>query len=378
MLREKSVLFSPLRLGGVVVSNRFIRSATYEGLCDSSGFALDGLHSLIADLASGGCGIIITGFGYASKRGQCFQRQLGLHTYDHCSSWRPLLSYVHSTTPSKVVFQVCHAGPKGPERLSPSSFDNETREMSVGEIESTIASFVDCAANLKKAGADGIQLHCAHGFLLSCFLSPTKNRRRDEFGGSPENRIRIVKEIAQQIRKVTGPDFIISAKLNGDDYDDAGGVTPTLCGWYISQLPMIDLFEISAGAVNKAYASRLRFDRELFLKYITPQKEALRAVTAAQAASQDVPFFEAYNLDKTEAIRRIVPNAKLAIVGGLRKFDTMDQIVSQGTADMVSLSRPFIRQPHLVNELKNGNEDSKCISCGLCLYGNKGYRCYFP
>ncbi|OHT11955.1 oxidoreductase, FAD/FMN-binding family protein [Tritrichomonas foetus] len=384
MLREKSVLFTPIQIGNALLSNRFMRSATWEGKSDENGFPKESLLKMMKNLALGDCGLIVPGFAYPMKKCQVASNQTGMFTPGHAKAWKSTIDEIHNETTSKIIFQICHGGSKSSPELSgsvpeaPTAMSSDVHEMTNSDIEATIQSFIDAAVNLKANGADGIQIHCAHGYLLSAFLSPALNRRHDGWGGSPENRVKIVKEIASEIRKSCGQEFLISAKINGDDYDDSIGVTPVLCGWYISQLNDIDMFEISAGVGSRMYGTRINFDTNLYMRMIKPKSDAIEAVKVAEEASKDVPYFEGYNIDATNTIRRIAPNAKLAIVGGLRNFDTMDHVVAGGTADMISMARPFIRQPSLVKDLKKGTDDSKCISCALCSYGNKGVTCYYP
>lgn len=386
MLRQKSILFTPIKIGNTLIPNRFMRSATYEGRADEKGYPKQSLLKMMKDLAIGEVGLIVPGFVYPTKKGQVVSDQTGMYTQSHAEAWKTTIKEIHDKTYSKIIFQICHGGAESPPELigtipeAPSLIKPNTHKLTIPEIQQVIQSFIDAAVNLKKVGADGVQLHCAHGFLLSSFLSPALNRRHDEYGGSLENRVRIVKEIATEIRKATGPDFLISAKINGDDFDEDsdGGINPSICGWYISQLPMIDLFEISCGVGQKAYGSRIKFDRKLYQRMITPPDDALQSIKTAKIESSGVPYFEGYNVESTKMIRKLVPEAKLAVVGGLRRFDILEKIVKTGICDIVSLSRPFLREPDLVKKFKNSAKESKCISCGLCIYGNKGVRCYYP
>lgn len=388
MLREKSILFSPLRIGNTVLPNRFMRSATFEGRSDEKGYPKASLLKMIKELALGEVGLIVPGFVYPMKKCQVVAGQTGMYTPSHAEAWRSTIEAIHQETKSKIIFQLCHGGSKSSPKITgvaaeaPTAMNSNTRQMTISDIEQTIQSFIEASINLKKCGADGVQLHCAHGFLLSAFLSPYLNHRHDDYGGSPENRIRIVKEIAEGIRKANGPDFFISAKINAEDYDDddyEGGITPCICSWYISQLPMINLFEISAGIGKKTYAARIRYDRKLFNKMIKPPEAAIEAIKKAKAASSGVPYHEGYNIESVKKIRKLVPNAKLAVVGGLRKYDTMNKVVKAGIADIVSMSRPFLRQPNLVKKFKTTLKESKCISCGLCSFApSDETKCFYP
>jgi 2,4-dienoyl-CoA reductase-like NADH-dependent reductase (Old Yellow Enzyme family) len=296
------------------------------------------------------------------------------------------LRSIHSSTKSKVVFQICHAGPKAlaspPPHFGPSQQAN-VEPLTIPQIDEIIQSFIKSSLWLKKAGADGVQLHAAHGFLLSAFLSPAYNRRTDSYGGSAANRVRLLSEIAAQIRIATGPDFLLSVKLNGNDHLP-NGVTPELAAEYVRAVaPVVDLFEISAGAVpDRPFASRVNVNPRVVREVVRPAKEAERVIETIASWIEEVPFTEGYNLESARRVRKVVgENVKLAVCGGLRRFGQMEGIVKDGTVDVVSLSRPFLRQPDLVKVLKGEGRDADCIHCGLCQHaprGTSGVNCLYP
>ena len=200
------------------------------------------------------------------------------------------------------------------------------------------------------------------------------NRRTDKWGGSLDNRLRIVKEIATSIREVVSPDFAISIKMNGDDNYE-GGVTPDLAAQYVSKLPMIDHFEISCG-IGLGYPTTIRFNpnKDEFLRNIEDKDEANKLYRAARAAADHMPSTFGYNVYAARRIHELVPEANLAVVGGNRRPADMEEIVNSGTAAMVSISRPFLRQPTLVRDLRTGKIDHmSCKDCGLCIL-NMGKR----
>jgi 2,4-dienoyl-CoA reductase-like NADH-dependent reductase (Old Yellow Enzyme family) len=384
MSRRTSLLFTPIQVGPTRLPNRFMRSATYEGRADANGLPSAELLAMITSLAKGGVGLIVPGGVYTQPTSRFRLDQTGIPTERHATSWRSTLSDIHSQTKSRVIFQLCHAGSKAfaspPPHLGPSE-QHGVKEITVAEIEDVIQSFIRSSLWLKSAGADGVQLHGAHGFLLSAFLSPALNRRTDRYGGSVENRVRIVKEMASQIRTAAGPDFLLSVKLNGNDYL-ANGVTPELCGSYIEQLrPTIDLFEISAGAVsNRPFGSRVDFNPAVVRAGVKRATDAQQVIADISEWIKEVPFTEGYNIASAKMIRKVVGNANLAVCGGLRRFAQMEGIVNDGTVQLVSLSRPFLRQPDLVNALMMEGRDADCIFCGLCQHAPRvgGATCRHP
>jgi 2,4-dienoyl-CoA reductase-like NADH-dependent reductase (Old Yellow Enzyme family) len=184
------------------------------------------------------------------------------------------------------------------------------------------------------------------------------------------------------VRIATGKDFLLSIKLNGNDYVE-GGVSPELCGKYIAALrSTIDLFEISAGAVaDRPFPSRVNVNPRLVREVVKPAEEAERVIGVISPWIKEVPFTEGYNLESARVIRRGVPGVKLAVCGGIRRFAQMEGIVKDGTVDLVSLSRPFLRQPDLVEILKREGKDADCIHCGLCQHSPRtafGVNCRYP
>jgi 2,4-dienoyl-CoA reductase-like NADH-dependent reductase (Old Yellow Enzyme family) len=249
--------------------------------------------------------------------------------------------------------------------------------MSNSDIEETIESHIRAGRYAFNAGADGVQLHCSHGFLLCDFLSPASNMRTDKWGNSPDNRTRIVREIAGGIRKATSESFSVSVKLNSDDHV-THGVTPKLAVEYIHLLKdMIDFFEISNG-MNRGRFWSIRFNVQK--EWIDSLPVEIRAEALKKGADFGIPYHNQYNFPDTEFIRAAHPTVKLATVGGHRILSEMENIVNKGTADLISLSRPLIRDPHFIRKLREGAVTrSSCRNCGGCLilYGKDGVRCHW-
>ena len=233
-------MFTAKRFGPVVVPNRFMRSATWEALADAVGNPTQKLIDLTEDLAKGGVGLIVPGAMYVTPKSSAVPRQSGMCLGEHSRAWRGVVDKVHSHG-SKIMFQVVATcrfrNPKwngGFEPLPVTSLEKGEKEMTNADIEEMIQQFIDSAYLVARSGADGIQLHGAHVSSLAEFLSPRYNQRTDKWGGSPEKRVRVVKEIAEGIRK-RHPGLMLSIKLNGDDYID-GGVTPAIASKHVNLL----------------------------------------------------------------------------------------------------------------------------------------------
>ena len=221
-------LFDPIRIGGLQLAGRFAKSATIEALCDADGFVTDELIAFYERVAEAGTPLIVTGSAHYSFDGKAMPRQMGLDHDDKITGLRRLTDAVHRHG-AKIFAQPYHCGrqaiprPVGrTEALSASAVFEpllmvKPRPMTVAEIRTTIRQHADAAARCREAGFDGIQMHGAHGYLINQFLTPHTNRRRDEYGGSFENRLRFLMEKYRATRERVGSDYPIILKLNGSD-----------------------------------------------------------------------------------------------------------------------------------------------------------------
>jgi 2,4-dienoyl-CoA reductase-like NADH-dependent reductase (Old Yellow Enzyme family) len=193
------------------------------------------------------------------------------------------------------------------------------------------------------------------------------NRRKDKWGGSIENRVRIVSEIVDGIKRAVPERFSISIKLNSDDHVP-GGVTVLDASCHIRILKSkLDFFEISNGVNRgKFWSIRYNLDRR-WLKELFPDPEQREAMFK-KGKELEAPFTNQYNIPDIIELRRAHPDVKLAAVGGLRNFEEMEKLVKGGIADLVSMSRPFIRNPNIVKHFRTRRlSESDCGSCGACL-----------
>jgi 2,4-dienoyl-CoA reductase-like NADH-dependent reductase (Old Yellow Enzyme family) len=212
----------------------------------------------------------------------------------------------------------------------------------VSDIRNIVTSFADAARRAKASGFDGVQLHAAHGYLLNQFLSPAFNRRRDEYGGSLENRVRIVLEALRAIQETVGDDFPILVKMNSRDFVENGlTLEDSLQAASLLADAGIDAIELSGGSVasGKLSPSRVGIDSE--------EKEA---------------YFRGEASAFKERIR--VP---LILVGGIRSLETAERLLGDGVADYISLCRPFICEPDLINRWESGDRrKAACLSDNGC------------
>ena len=304
-------------------------------------------------LAEGGVGLIITGHMYIREDGKAGAKQTGIFSDDHILGLRKVCDAVHEIDGAKIIAQISHAGRQtnsditGHEVIAPSPVpvrfsDVMPRELTNDEILDLIQAFGDAAVRVRDAGFDGVQLHAAHGYLISQFLSPYTNRREDDWGGTPDRRRRFLMEVFKLVRKRTGGGFPILIKINGEDMVP-GGVTVEETIETVRQLSEMGLwgYEISGGIA-----------------------ESTTKIIRKRVAEGN----EGYFLDIARRFREVDPGAVRIVVGGFRSLQVMEGVIANGDGDLVSMARPFIREPDLVKRWISGDTaPSGCISCNSCL-----------
>ncbi len=346
------------------MKNRFVRSATWEGMALQDGSCTTKLKELMAKLARGGVGLIITGHAHIDPAGQASPFQTGIFDDIHIEGLKEVTDAVHKEG-GKIVIQIAHAGCQaiskltGVEPSGPSVLEIDgnpvCREMTVQDINDTITNFAKAADRAKKAGFDGIQIHGAHSYLLNQFLSPFYNKRTDDYGGSIENRARFLMEAYRAIRSAIGNDFPLMIKLNSEDFLKGGFTVDEMIEVAeMLQKEGIDAIELSGGTIqsdrNHMPVRPGKLDSE--------EKEAYYRSAAARYKNKIT-----------------VP---LMLVGGVRSFTVSEQLVNDGVTDYISLSRPLIREPDLIKRWQSGDHSkSECRSDNACFRpGVKGEGIY--
>ena len=257
------MLFETTKLGPREVANRLVRSGTFEAMASRKGEVTPALLKLYAALAKGGIGTVITGYMYATKRGRGALKAIGIHRDEMIPGLTRLAETIRAGG-SLAIFQLHHAGsqtmglitgrrPRAPSRIGRDPiFLSRAKGLSLTEIDRIAEEFVEASRRAAEAGADGVQVHAAHGYLLSEFLSPFFNRRQDEHGGSEENRYRLLSRIVGGIRQARGAKFVVLAKVNVEDGTPGPGMTPALAADVAARLVAdgIDGLELSAGATT--------------------------------------------------------------------------------------------------------------------------------
>ena len=347
-------LFRPMRIGPITVSGRLVRSATNERACDEAGRPGDALRDIFVELARGGVPRIHTGYAYVLPNGQSAANQNGIHSDDLIPAWRRITDAVHDVAPDcRILMQIVHGGrqvdaervaePVAPSAVPIVATNLRPREMTLREIGEIIHAFGDAARRAREAGFDGVQIHCAHGYLLSQFLSPHVNRRTDEWGGTPERRRRVVLETLRTVREAMGPDLAVTAKMNCEDFHPEGLALAESCEAARKLVEEgIDAIEVSGWIMDG--------DEQ----------------HAPSRKGDPAPGQEGYYLQQAVEIKRAAGTAPVGVCGGFRTRAAMERALDAEGLDFVAASRPFIAEPDLANRFLAGQERATCISCNEC------------
>ncbi len=346
-----SAIFEQTSINGMKLANRIVRSATWEGMAADDGAVTPKLQKTMVDLALGSVGLIISSHAYVVPEGKAGPWQLGIYKDDLMEGLKGMTEAVHEAG-GKIVAQLAHAGHFTSKDITgeaphvASAYEGLSKkprhEMTKDDISKLVQAFAAAAKRAKDAGFDGVQIHSAHGYLLSQFLSPAFNRREDEYGGRIENRARIHVEVLEAIRKTAGDDFPVLIKLNSEDCIENGLTREdsVLVSKMLAEAGM-DAIELSGGTLvsGKLSPSRPGINKE--------EKEAyFKEAAVAHKKVMDIP---------------------LILVGGNRSFHVAEKIIGEGTADYISMARPFIREPGLVKRWQSGDTSpAKCLSDNKC------------
>jgi 2,4-dienoyl-CoA reductase-like NADH-dependent reductase (Old Yellow Enzyme family) len=363
--RFMSSLFEPYKIGSLEVRNRFIRSATTSYWSNSQGIVRPEIIELYRKLAEGGVGLIIKGHLYVMDKGKAHTGMAGISHDYHIPKLRELTSQVHEHD-SKILAQLNYGGINPHrragvlDRAGPSRYvwgERETRALSSDEIHEIVEAFGEAAERAMVANFDGVQIHGAHGYLISQFLSRGVNRRTDNYGGSLTKRMRVLIEVYDEIRTRVGNNIPLLLKLNSDDFSKDGltiqeskKVAEALCKRGLNAI------EVSGGGVGK-------------------QQDLMH-----RGRSSDPVLAEASFSGHAQEIREVTQPTSMALVDGIRSLECMETLISKGICDLISISRPFIREPDLVDRLKARQKVATCISCDACLsedvFGKMMLRCH--
>ena len=345
-------LFSKSHIGKLCLKNRFVRSSTWMNMADEEGHLTNRLLDIYKELAKGQIGLIITGNAFIKEEERCTPGKIGIYSDSFIKEYQELTELVHKFE-SKIIMQVGYGGTQtnynvgkrtiwGPSPVPEMSSGVIAKEISKKEISEIIKLYGQAATRVKKANFDGIQIHAAHGYFLSQFLNPYHNQRKDEYGGNIKNKARIIFEIYDEIRGRVGKNFLILIKINCRDFVKKE-LTFKESLYVCKELDSmgIDSIEVSGGIQAAKKLGPIR-------TYInSPKREA---------------YFKDYASIIAEKVKTPV-----ILVGGLRSIEVMENLLLNSKIEYFALSRPFIREPNLLEHwIKGERTKSKCISCNKC------------
>ncbi|HBF39375.1 MAG TPA: NADH:flavin oxidoreductase [Firmicutes bacterium] len=385
------------KIAGIQLKNRIIRSATHEGLADEAGNPTAALIKKYEELAKGEVGAIITGYAAVMQNGKSpLLNMLMIDKNENIPHYKELTDRVHQYN-TAIFLQVTHCGRQtfsrvtGMPTVAPSPLKDKLynedipQEVTNFEIDEIVNNFVSGIVRAKKAGFDGVQLQLSHGYLLSSFLSPHMNKRHDQWGGSTENRFRIVKEIMERAREKVA-DYPILAKMNGHEKSKdglkleeaiviAGNLEKASC----------DAIEVSCGIAEEGFvATRGGFPFAMIARHNHLMKKIpkmlhplVKPILKRSFGSPEPRYL--YNLGSAAEIRRHV-KIPVIVVGGIRRLEDIQNVIQKEQCDFISMSRPFIIEPAIVRKFKeNKQQQSRCIDCNYCQIGveKTPVRCYY-
>ncbi len=359
-------IFDPTECKSLVLKNRLWRAATWLNMADEKGHLTDRLEQMYLDLAKGGVGAIITGYANILEEEQPNPGMLGI--YDDCfiPEYRVFTDKIKETG-TCIIMQIAYGGSAtnfnvgsreiwGPSAVPHPLFKTTPTAMTHDHIATIVSAFAKASGRCKAAGFDGVELHGAHTYLLSQFLSPYYNRRTDQYGGSIENRARIIYEVLDAVRKEVGPDYPVFIKMHcSDEWGDNGlSVEESLQVALQLEKQGISGIEFSGGNLD------------------TENYPDLAPIRGKMRKEENQSYFA----EKTAIIAEQL-NIPVILIGGNRSPELMNKILNTTKIDYFSMARVLLSEPGLVNRWQQGNLGKpRCVACNKC-WGKDGNICIF-
>ncbi len=331
-------LFESVELKNLHVKNRLVRSATWEGIADFDGSIGENTYEIYRELAKGGVGAIITGFTSVATNDFYFGGMMRLSDNKLIPQYKKLVEIIHAEN-CAVISQLA-LGAFYDKNFAEVAENN----LSTENVREIIKMFVDAAIRAEICGFDGVQIHAAHFFFLSRFISPIVNHRTDEFGGSTENRAKILLDILNGIKK-SAPKLHVTIKINSSDFTSGGlDEIESLEICKMLKAAGIDSIEVSGNGTS----------------------------VGGIKAGVNEGYFGDFAAKLADEV-----NVPIIRVGGWRSRQVMEKFLNQTNVELISLSRPLVREPDFPKKLfADKNCVSKCVSCNAC-YRTLAHRCIF-
>jgi len=346
-------IFEKTSIGDVSLKNRLWRSATWLNLASEDSRLTPQLTERYKELAEGGVGTIITGLAHVMKDEQPYPGMLGIYSDDFIEEYIEFTEMIHSYG-TNIVMQLAYGGSttslptEGRTIWGPSAVKNPTNnftplEMTKENINELVEAMGMATKRARQSGFDGVQIHAAHGYLFSQFLSPYFNRREDEYGGNIQNRARIIFEVLEAMKDAAGEEYPVFIKMHCNDFWEEKGLSNDESLWLSKELEKrgIDGIEFSGGTIDPEYEGATR--TKLFKK---EAQSYFRNETAKIAAELNIPVIS---------------------VGGHRTPELMEEIMNETNISYFSLSRTLHSEPDLVNKwMEDPEKKPRCVSCNNC------------
>ena len=383
-------MFEPRNLGPLTLRNPIIKCATNEGL-SREGLVTDTLVAWHRRFAAGGVGLTTLAYCAVEPEGRTFKHQL--HMRPEMQPGLAKFCDVMHAEGSAVGLQLGHAGwfatpavikqrPIGPSRQFSMVGQSVSRAMTARDFDRVRDRFASATVMAADVGVDGVEIHLGHGYLLSQFLSPYNNRRRDAYGGSLEDRARFPLEVLRAVRAAAPPGLAIWAKLNMLDGFKGGlelADAVQVARW-IAQDGSVDALQLTGGHTTKTPMFLMRGDVPLrdLIRYEKNPVRRLGMRVVAPRIIQEYPFEEAFFLGQARQFLAEVP-VPLMLLGGVTQRSTVEAALREGFS-FVAMGRALLRQPDLVHQMQEGLLDrSPCIPCNRCVaeMEDQGTRCVF-
>ena len=334
-------VFEPIKMNHIEMKNRLVRSATWEGIANPDGSIAEDAYEIYEELAKGGVGAIITGFTSVALHDYYFDGMMRLCDDALIPQYKKLVDTIHPED-CPVITQLALGAYY--RDVQGNYKQVEADDMTTDEIQLVIQRFIDAAVRAKKAGFDGVQIHAAHFFFLSRFISPAVNHRTDKYGGNTENRSRILVDILKGIR-IAAPNLHITIKINSNDFTYGGlEENESLAICKLLDNAGIDSIEISGNGTS----------------------------VGGIKAHKNEGYFSEFAARVADKV-----SCPVIVVGGFRALDTMEAVLNQTNIELISLSRPLLSEPDFPKKLEeNPSAISKCVSCNAC-YSSPSHKCIF-
>lgn len=371
-------MFAPASLGPVRLRNRVVKAATFEGRTPH-GLVTEGLIDYHLAPCRGGVGLTTVAYLAVSPEGRTHKEVITVGA-ESAPGLARLADAVHETG-AKIAGQLGHAGPVANGRSNgihalaasrmPSPLSMQMiRSASEADISRITNDYVRAARILVDAGFDVLEIHMAHGYLLSSFLAPGQNRRKDGWGGSLENRARFARQVARVVREEVGDQAAVTAKIGMTEGSRAGFSMPESVEF--AQLLQadghLDALELSAGSslLNPMYLFRGDVPRKEFAANMPPLVRLGMKTPVGKGFFKAYPFEEAFLRDKALVFREAL-SMPLIMLGGINTRATMDRAMAEGF-EYVAMARALLREPDLVNRMQAGEvSEGICIHCNQCM-----------